>query len=59
MDVTPLSLPTSATYWAAFIAAYGDGFSLSAFTKRPPEANAIVSAPVKSVIWIIVLLKLL
>jgi hypothetical protein len=59
MEVIPLSRPTSATYWAAFIAAYGEGFNLSALTNLPPEASAMVSAPVRSVMWIIVLLKLL
>jgi len=59
IELIPLSRAASATYWAAFIAAYGDGFSLSALTKRPPDAIAIVSAPVRSVMWTIVLLKLL
>ena len=59
MEVIPLSRAIVATCCAAFMAAYGVGFCLSALTNIPPEAEAIVSAPVRSVTWMIVLLKLL
>jgi hypothetical protein len=39
------------------MAAHGDGLSLSARTTMPPLTRATVSAPVKSVIVIMVLLE--
>jgi hypothetical protein len=54
--VIPLVLATSAAAVALFIAAYGDDSNLSAFTCLPPELKEIVSAPVRSVMWTIVLL---
>ena len=52
----PFDLADSTTALAAFIAANGDDSYLSAVTCMPPELIATVSAPVRSVMWIIVLL---
>ena len=52
----PLDFAVSATFFATDIAAVGLDSNLAAFTTCPPLAIAIVSAPVMSVMWIIVLL---
>ena len=54
--VNPFVLADSDTTFAAFIAAKGDDSYLSALTWCPPELIETVSAPVKSVMWMIVLL---
>jgi hypothetical protein len=54
--VMPLSFAASDANDAARMAAYGDDSILDAFTTIPPDARAIVSAPERSVMWIIVLL---
>jgi len=46
----PLSCATSTTAPVDFMAAYGEDSYLSAFTCRPPELIATVSAPERSVI---------
>ena len=52
----PFSFAASATRSAAFIAAYGEASSFAAFTTMPPVAFAIVSAPVRSVSVMMMLL---
>ncbi len=52
----PFVFATSAAAEALLIAAYGDDSNLSAFTCLPPDEKEIVSAPVRSVMWTIVLL---
>ena len=54
--VIPLPLATSEAAEALLMAAYGDDSNLAAFTCLPPEENAMVSAPVRSVMWTMVLL---
>ena len=54
--VMPLPFATSEAADAERMAAYGDASNLSAFTCLPPDENDIVSAPVRSVMWTIVLL---
>ena len=55
--VIAFSFEISATRYAAFIAAYGDASSFAAFTTIPPDHFVIVSAPVRSVTVMIILLK--
>jgi hypothetical protein len=54
--VIPLSLATVAVCAAARIVAYAEDSNRSDLTCIPPEDRAMVSAPVMSVKWIIVLL---
>ncbi len=54
--VIPLDFATSDAAEALLMAAYGDDSNLSALTCLPPEEKAMVSAPVRSVMWTMVLL---
>ena len=56
MAVMPLSLAVWAAWNAACMAAYGDDSIRSALTYMPPLVRAMVSAPVRSVMWTRVLL---
>src|SRR3989344_7427334 len=56
MEFIPFSIATSAALFAAIIAAVGLDSILSLFTTTPPEHLLIVSVPVISVMWIMVLL---
>ena len=54
--VMPFPLATSDAAAAERIAAYGEASNLSALTCLPPEEKAIVSAPVRSVTVMMMLL---
>src|SRR3989304_5645010 len=56
IESMPFSFAASATRSAAFIAAYGDASSFAALTTMPPVAFVIVSAPVRSVSVMMMLL---
>src|SRR3989475_10127958 len=56
IESIPFSFAASATFSAAFIAAYGEASSFAAFTTMPPDAFVIVSLPVMSVTVMMMLL---
>ena len=56
MAVIPFDFATSDAADAERIAAYGEDSNLSALTCLPPDEKEMVSPPVRSVMWTIVLL---